>query len=261
MKAYLLGAALVAVAAPAAAQSPFDGTFKGDVASAQLPTKPLMRSLKNGVYSCSCDIPLTVKADGQWQKMQGHPLADEMRVEIIGEDGLKIEARQAGKPTWIETDKVAPNGMTIAWTYTDFTAANGQPVKSSGIGKRVGALPAKGLHPINGGWVSTTEGANIDQASLTATFKAIPGGMAMTWGTGESYEAKFGGPAVPIKGEASGMTVALRQINATSFQETLARAGKPVVINTYVVAPDMSVMVTSENPVQKTVTKYKMIRQ
>lgn len=261
MKAYLLSAALVAVAAPAAAQSPFDGTFKIDIASAQLPTKPLNRSLKGGVYSCDCDIPLSTPADGQWHKVQGRPLTDEMRVTIIGEEGLRIEGRKAGKPSFTSTDSITGDGTINNWTSTDYSAANGQAVKSAGRDKRVGAVPPKGVHRVNGGWVTVTDGLQVDQAALLVTMKSLPGGLSVTFGTGESYEAKFGGPAVLMRNNPANVSVMLRQISATSFEETQLRDGKPIAINTFVVAPDMSIGVTSVNPIQKTTTKFKLLRR
>lgn len=260
MKAGIFGLILVMAAAPAAAQSPFDGTFKIDVSTAQLPTKPWNRSLKDGVYSCSCDTPLSVKADGQWHKVQGQPYVDEIKVAIIGEDGLQIEGRKGGKPVYSTIDRVSPDGMFNNWSNTGFSGANGQPVKSSGRDKRVGPVPPKGIHRINGGWITLTDGMKVEDAGLTITLRSIPDGMAVTLGTGESYEARFGGPAVPVRNDTSGLMASLRRISATSFEETLSRASKPIAVNTFVVAPDMSLGVTSVNPVQKTTTRFKAIR-
>lgn len=260
MKAYLLGAALIAVAAPAAARSPFDGTYKADVASAQLPTKPLMRSLKGDVYSCSCDTPLTIAADGKWHKVSGRPVSDEMRVTVLDNNSLQTEGRKAGKPTYTTVDKVSADGLYNNWTNTDYTPASGKPIEARGRDKRAGALPAKELHMINGGWVQTND-FQTDPAALTLTLTSVPGGMNVAIGTGEVYEAKFGGPAVPIKSDAAGTMAALRQISATSFQETLSQKGKTIAINTFTIEPDRSVSITSVNPLQKTTTKYKMVRQ
>ena len=43
-----LAAAGIAIAAPAWAESPFDGTWKADVKSTQLEEKPSVYELKNG---------------------------------------------------------------------------------------------------------------------------------------------------------------------------------------------------------------------
>lgn len=261
MKAMFLGAALAVLAAPAAAQTGFDGTYKVDIGSAQLPDKPLNRALKGGVYHCDCDIPMTVPADGAWHKVTGRPRVDSLRVIVIGDDGLRIEGRQGEKLVYATTDQVSADGMVNNWTNTDFTPVSGEPLKASGQDKRVGAAPAKGLHKINGGWVTSTDGLKVDPAGLTVVMKSVPGGMSVTIGTGETYQAQFGGPAVPITNDAPGTMVRLRQISATSFAEEISRNGKPIALNTFVAAPDGSIAVTSQNPIQNTKTSYKLIRQ
>ncbi|MBX9813949.1 MAG: hypothetical protein A4S12_00935 [Proteobacteria bacterium SG_bin5] len=261
MKAYLLGAALVAVAAPAAAQSPFDGTYRMDIASAQLPKKPLNRALKAGVYRCDCDTPLEVKADGQWHKVSGQAYSDEMRVEAVDDNRLRMEGRKGSKPSFASDETVSPDGMTVNWTSIEYSATDGKPVNASGKDKRVGALPVAGLHRINGGWVTVTDGLQVDPAGITMTFKPISGGMSRTAGTGETYEAKFGGPAVPLRNDPAGTMVAVRQISPTKFEERMMRNGKLRAILTYEMKPDGKIFATNYNPIQKTTATITMTKQ
>lgn len=256
-----MGAALVAVAAPAAAESPFDGTWRIDVSSAQLTKKPWVRALKNGVYSCQCDTPLTVKADGQWHKVPNQAYADEMRVEVVDANTLKTESRKGGKLVNNTTETISADGLINNWENTDYSAADGKPVTASGKDKRVGAVPAASLHRINGGWITLTDGLKIDPAGLTMTLKAAPGGISRTLGTGESYTAKFGGPAVPVKGDLGKNMVKITKASATSFKEAWIRDGKVRTIFTYQLGADgKTINATSYNPIQKTTNKVTMTR-
>ena len=58
----------------AMAQSVFDGTWKIDLNKAQLSTKPDVYLLQDGMYHCKTCVPaVDIKADGQDQKVSGHP--------------------------------------------------------------------------------------------------------------------------------------------------------------------------------------------
>jgi hypothetical protein len=55
------------------AQSPFDGTWKIDLAKAQFPKKPNEYLLKDGMYECkSCKPEIKIKADGQFQPLSAN---------------------------------------------------------------------------------------------------------------------------------------------------------------------------------------------
>src|SRR6266481_2814958 len=78
----LLAALLVSV--PALAQNAFDGTWKFNLSDAQFPKKPDVYLLQDGMYHCkTCAPPIDVKADGQDQKVSGHPYYDMMSVKVM----------------------------------------------------------------------------------------------------------------------------------------------------------------------------------
>src|SRR5215467_312104 len=86
MKALICGAILCAVVAPACAiaASPIDGTWKADVSSAQMPKKPDIYVLKDGMYSCkTCAPAYSVKADGTDQAVSGHPYYDTVAIKVV----------------------------------------------------------------------------------------------------------------------------------------------------------------------------------
>ena len=68
-RSFLLGVALVSLLPVLAmAQSAFDGTWKVDLSKVQMPKKPDVLVLKDGVYQCKTCVPaMTVKADGNDQ--------------------------------------------------------------------------------------------------------------------------------------------------------------------------------------------------
>lgn len=48
------------------AQSPFDGTWKTNMAESKLSQKPYVFSVNNGMYDCESCVPkINIKADGQ----------------------------------------------------------------------------------------------------------------------------------------------------------------------------------------------------
>ncbi|MBY0520257.1 MAG: hypothetical protein K2P79_07510 [Sphingomonas sp.] len=263
MKAgYLIAAAMMVAATPAAAQSVFDGTWKGDIASAQLPTKPWVRSLKGGVYSCECDTPLSVKADGQFHPVSGQSYFDSMMVKVIDDHRLASESRKGGKLVYVSTDSVSADGMTNEWTSKDYSAPNGMVVDAKGRDKRAGALPPKGAHMITGGWLATNDGYSTTDAALYISFKSVPGGITMSTKTGQSYTAMFGGPEVVMQGDPGKTMIKLRKISDTSFEETDSRDGKVRTVYTYVALPDgKTVDVTVFNPIQNTTSKFKAFKQ
>src|SRR5579863_7947695 len=78
---FLLALLLTAMAA---AQNAFDGTWKLDMKTAQMPTKPDVYLLQDGMYHCkNCVPPIDVKADGTDQKVTGHPYYDTISVKVV----------------------------------------------------------------------------------------------------------------------------------------------------------------------------------
>ena len=83
-------AALVAVAAPAAAQSLFDGTWKDDPTASKVESKPDQFEVKDGIYSSSSGLPpLTVKAGGGFHRMKNRPYWDEIAVLVVNSRTLR----------------------------------------------------------------------------------------------------------------------------------------------------------------------------
>ena len=83
--------AIVLLPVVAAAQSPFDGTWKQDLSQSKMHSKPLVYLLQDGMYHCeSCPPPFTIKADGQDQKVSGMAWMDTMSVKVVDDTRLEL---------------------------------------------------------------------------------------------------------------------------------------------------------------------------
>ncbi|MBY0521090.1 MAG: hypothetical protein K2P79_11780 [Sphingomonas sp.] len=258
---YFIAASLLAIAAPAFAQSPFDGSWKGDTATAQLTDKPFVRTLREGVYSCdSCNTPFSVKADGAFHPVKGQDYVDEMSVAVAG-NVVTSQSRKGGKLVNVSTDTVATDGMTVDWTNKDMSAVNGTPVEAKGRDKRVGAAPPADAHPLSGGWITQNDGLAVSESGLIFKMAVKGDVFTLSTPTGLSFAATFGGPAVAMQGDIGGTTVKVKRIDATTLEETDIRGGKAVNVYTYRLHPDGKALdVTSYNPIQKSTSKFKMTK-
>lgn len=262
--AYRLAAiAAITLAAPVAAQtSPsITGTWKGDVASAKLPTKPDIFAIKDGRYTCaSCTPPIAVKADGSAQAVAGHDYWDHLTVRIVDPLTVAYTYARGGKTVSSSTDTVSADGKTLttSWRSTD----NAKGIEQSGTSTetRIGTAPA-GAHAVSGSW-QRAEIKQVSDSSLYMTFKDAGGALAFSQPSGETYIAKFGGPAAPIVGDPAGTVVKVRRVGARTIEETDLRGGKVVSVYTMTVAPDGKTMtVVTEDRKAGTKTQFVAYRQ
>ena len=92
------------------AQSVFNGTWKADLSSAKFPQKPDEYLLKGGTYDCkTCVPPIQVKADGQDQKVAGHPYYDTVSIKVVDDRTIEEVDKKNGKTvatskTWVSAD-------------------------------------------------------------------------------------------------------------------------------------------------------------
>jgi len=226
MKALICGAMLCAVVAPcsALADSPIDGTWKADVSSAQMPKKPDIFLLKDGMYSCkTCTPAFTIKADGTDQAVSGHPYFDTVAIKVVDPNTIEETDKKAGKTVTTSKVTVAPGGKTAAFEFTDSSNTNGAPVTGKGVQTQVAAGPA-GSHAISGSWV-TTSFQSMSDNGLTLTYKTAGDMLTMTTPTGQSYTAKMDGSDAPYKGDP-GLTSVNVKMMARTLVENDMRSGK-----------------------------------
>jgi len=127
MKKLFWIALLVALLSPsqAAAQSPFDGTWKMDLNTTQLPTKPGAYLLQAGVYHCrTCIPPIDVRADGLDHRVSGDSCYDTVSIRVLDDRTVQETDKSRGKIVHTEKMTVAADGNTAVWEFSDSCEAD-----------------------------------------------------------------------------------------------------------------------------------------
>lgn len=221
-----------------AQSNPFDGTWKVDMKKAQLPKKPDVYLLQNGMYSCqTCAPPIHVKADGADQPVTGDPYMDTVAVKVIDDHNVTTTGKKGGKEMISSKETVSSDGdmMTIDWKYSG--NPQGGPVTGKDTYKRVGAKPAAGAHLVSGSW-HDQKTEDMPESALTFSYKVNGDEMSYSTPTGQSYTAKVGGGEAPYKGDPGTTSVSLKKISDRTVEETDMRDGKVITIARMTVSAD-----------------------
>ncbi len=233
----LAGLLAVLVPAGASAQSAFDGTWKVDLGKVQMPKKPDVYLLQSGRYDCrTCAPPISVKADGTDQKVTGHPYYDTIALKVVDDHTIQETDKKATKIVANSTTRVAADGNTATFEFTDSSNTNAAPVTGKGKLKRVDKGPA-GSHAISGSWL-VTGFDDVSDNGLTFTYKTDGDKLSMTTQTGQSYSAKMDGSDAPYNGDPGTTSVSVKKIGKNAMQETDKRNGKVISVTTMIVAAD-----------------------
>lgn len=261
--AVLLGGLLAAclMPSPATAQSVFDGTWKIDLKKVEMPKKPDVLLLKDGMYHCkTCVPPVNVKADGIDQPVTGHPYYDMVAITVVDDHAIREIDKKAGKVISDSTMTVAADGKTANFEFTDSSNNNTEPVTGNGTMKRVAKGPA-GSHAISGSWRTASYGSVSDNA-LTRSYKVDGDMLSMNAPTGESYSAKMDGSEAPYKGDPGATTVSVKKLGKHVVQETDKRDGKIISVARMTVAPDgKSMTITVDDKVHGTSMSFVALKQ
>jgi len=230
----------------AKAQDAFDGTWKGNLNTAQLPKKPDVYLLQDGMYHCkTCVPPVDIKADGQDQKVTGHPYYDTMSIKIVDDRTIEETEKKNGKTVATSKTTVSPDGNTLAFEFTDSSATNADPVTGKGEETRVAKGPA-GSHAVSGSWrIAKME--SISENALLVTFKVEGDSLTMTTPTGQAYTAKLDGTEAPYKGDPGTTSVSVRRLIKNMIEETDKRDGKVISVTRMTVASDGKTMTIAVN--------------
>jgi hypothetical protein len=219
--------AATALAAPSVAQSVFDGTWKTDPSTIQMPQKPQVYLLEAGVYHCKTCVPVEdVKADGSDQPVKGSPYFDSAAITVVDDHTIKEVDKKGGKVVATTTTKVADDGKTASYQFSDSSDTSAAPVTGQGTVTRIKAGP-KGSHAISGSWRDESK-PQFSENALTVTYGVSGGDMMMSNPTGQSYKAAFDGKDAPYKGDPGITSVALEMMGKDSFVETDKRNGKAI---------------------------------
>jgi hypothetical protein len=122
------------------------------MSKSKLPKKPDVYLLQNGMYECkTCNPPINIKADGEFQKVSDNPYLDMMMVKVVDDQHVQTASTKEGKDAGKSMRTVSDDGntLTIAWRY--YGNRTGGPVSGTDPMKRVAKGPA-GSHLISVSW-------------------------------------------------------------------------------------------------------------
>jgi len=204
-------------------QSPFDGTWKTNMAESKLSQKPYVFSVNSDMYDCESCVPkINVKADGQDQAVTGQ-IYDTISVQVVDPNTLHVVLKKGDKPTSDATRKVSADGKMLTIAGTSYPADGSQPYKSEAKFMRLTKGPA-GSNATSGSW--RIKNVNEDTAGLVTTWKVSGDEVSMSTPTGESWTAKFGGAESPVKGMYGNYTASVKKLGARAIEVTQNRDGK-----------------------------------
>jgi hypothetical protein len=271
MKAALVAASVLALAAcqkPAASgdnaaagtasatTGGLDGTWKADLATVQVDAKPDQFMLKDGKFSCAtCTPPLDVAADGAFHPVTGRPYADNISVKVDDDHNVTETAKKGDKVTDETKYKVSDDGKTLTVDFKDDSGA--KTVDGSLTETRVGTAPA-GAHALSGSW-KLAKYDNVSDEGTTVTFKLDGDTLHMSNPTGQSYDAKIGGPEVPVQGDIGKTMASVTKTGDNAWRETDKRDGKTVSTMDMTLDGDV-IHVVSHNERDGSTMKYDMKR-
>ena len=247
--------------AVAAAQNAFNGTWKFELKTAQFPEKPDVYLLQGGMYDCKTCVPeINIKADGQDQKVSGHPYYDMVSIKVVDDRTIQANAKKNGKEVATSKTWITPDGKTMKNEFSDSSNTNAAPVTGKGEETRVEKGPA-GAHVISGSW-RTTKLDTLSENALLVTFKVSADSLSMSNPTGQSYTAKLDGTDAPYKGDPGLTSVSVKKIGANAIDETDKRDGKVISIAHMVISADGKTMtLTLDDKLHGTTAKYTAQKQ
>jgi hypothetical protein len=210
------------------AQSPFDGTWRTDLAQTKFSPKPVSFYLSEGWYHCTtCSPAYDVQADGQDHAVTGQPY-DSISVTVVDPHTLSFVGKKAGKLDFEQTRTISADGKTLT-VKTTLHPVDGSAVETfEATGKRAGIAPS-GVHATSGNWIVAKESGSAN--ALDTTYKLNGDELTMSSPNGEAYTAKLDGTDSPMKGSNSVDTVSVKKIDAHTIEETDKRDGTVVEID------------------------------
>lgn len=221
------------------AQSAFDGTWRINPSESTMSGKPLILSLKDGVYDCSnCNPQIHVKADGQDHSFMSD-FFDTISVREINPKSIEIVTKKNGQIVYNQTDTVSQDGNTLTIRREERSPDTEKPVNMETTASRTGKA-ASGSNGISGSWQRNKQTASENW--LLTTYKMDGDTLVMSAPTGESYTAKLDGKDYPAKGGFVYNAVSLKRVDGRTIEETDKLNGKVVSIWTMSVSPDGKTM-------------------
>ena len=249
---HVIGFSVLLLPLLASAQSQFDGTWKINMKSMQLPKKPEVFLLQNGMYEWE---GVRIKADGADQNVTGFTDFDTRSIKVIDDYNVEVKDKRDGKVVRTEKYSISANGDTLNVSSTlSYGTGHGNAHCTA---KRVAKGPA-GANLLSGSWRIEKVEASTDLR--TWTYKVNGNELTMTNLEGQSYTAKLDGTEAPYKDDPQKATVSLKMLDKNTLKETTKVEGKIVAISKMKVASDGESMKVVTNYKNGTKDSYTLIK-
>lgn len=244
-----------------AGDNPFNGTWTVDLNNVQFPEKPETWVLQDGRYRCStCQPAVDVKADGTDQPTPGARYRDTVAVKVIDDQTVEMTNNKGGTVIGVGRQTVSRDGKTLTTEFTNYPETSSDPVTGKVTVTRVADGPS-GSHAISGSW-RTDSVDTLSKNGMTFTLKVSADGMMSSFGTGETYDAKFDGKDYPVKGDRAGAMVSLVKRDDHSIDEKVKIGGTLLYVNHMTVSADgKTLTVESEDKERGTKTTWMATKQ
>ena len=231
-------AGLLFLAAPAFADSPFDGTWKGDLSTAQSTEPPSRYSIMNGTYRCqTCQpTPYAIPADGAYHRVAGRPYWDELSVTVVDDHNVTFSFKKDGQVVSTNTNTISADGRAMTMVSHNTNNGGGVPIDATGSATRVGA-PVVGAHLMSGSWQVKPATSVSDQA-LTVTMRVTGNSFHQETGLGESLDATIGGPFALNQRDPGHTMTKVQRLGPRTLRFTDMNAGRVTGVTTWTVAAD-----------------------
>src|SRR5947209_15869726 len=152
------------------AQSPFDGTWGFNAASASFGGKPDIYVLDKGAYRCDSCVPkISVKADAKDHAVSGSPYFDTASARAVDDHTIELVTKKAGKIVGTSKMSASPDGKTLTTDWT-FVANGGQKGNGRSTSTRVEEAP-KGANKASGSW-QADKMQDASESVMLVTYKA-----------------------------------------------------------------------------------------
>jgi hypothetical protein len=219
------------------AQSPFDGTWKGEfmdpVSNMVPPPEPRVMLIQNGRFQCSghhCKSKINIRANGTDRSIHGSDYWTQA-VKVVDNKTIELITKMRGKVLKSEKITVSEDGMMSTNETISYYEAGKGTDSITETYRRIAESPS-GSHAISGTWNLQT-----CSYSFTLTYRSSPDGLMMSSPSGESYDAKFDGKDYLMASYIVGTKVSLTKLNDRSIDET-TKMGPTVRVNHMTVSAD-----------------------
>ncbi len=214
------------------AQSPFDGTWTGDLKGSifnQDIQNPIRILVQNSIFQHS---GINVKADGTDQPTPKSQAFDMVSAKVVDDKTVEMIGKKNGRVVELVKFTVSADGKTSTVVIM-MNFDHSKPTSKSTITfVRIDAGPS-GSHAISGTWKPKTY---IEPH--TVTYKSSPNGLIMSTPGGKYFDAKFDGKDYPIRGDIAGLTVSLAKVDDHTIAETDKVGEKIIEVFTISVSAD-----------------------